>query len=240
MKKLIMAAIACMMMLHANAQYADVGVHGGFGTTWLINSNVSDQGSNLDPEFSTAPVFGVHFNYSLSKHIGVGTEINYAVINQKYKGQETGYTWTGKDRVNYMEVPILFRLKSSAFYCELGPKFSFLAAAKSEVKPSIASIPGYSDQSVMSSYRNVVVSAVLGVGGNFQLSRGWYLNAGLRFSWGLTDATKDFTDNPLSTPDYVSTSTEYAHVTQSGKLDYKTTNIATGHILVGISRRFPY
>lgn len=238
MKKLIMAAIACMMLLHANAQYADIGVHGGFGTTWLINNNISDQGSNLDPEFSTAPVFGVHFNYSLSKHIGVGTEINYAVINQKFKGEDAGYTWTGKDRVNYMEVPVLFRLKSSAFYCEVGPKFSFLAGAKSEFKPSAGG--GYTDQRAMSSYKNVVVSAVLGLGGNFQLAKGWYLNAGLRFSWGLTDATRDFSDNIALAPQNQSISSEFAHTSQSGKLDYKTTNIATGHILVGISRRFPY
>ena len=245
MKKLALIAAACMVTFGAAAQHADIGIHGGFGTSWMINNNISDQGGNLDPELTMVPVFGIHMGYSINKTLGIRTEINYALISQKYKGEEApNYKFTGKDHNTYLELPVLLMLQSGAFYCEVGPKFSFITGARSDYKDEQGSSSlEEKNVNVLTSYKNAFVSAVLGVGGNFKLSKGWYLNAGLRFSWGLGDATREFKETDIlsgNVPDYVSTTTTYAHQDQKGLYSYEKTHVATGHIIIGLSRRFPY
>src|SRR5687768_5054923 len=76
MKQLLAAGLLAMGFFTSNAQHVDIGVHGGYGTTWLINDNVSDQGPELDPETSFGSVFGVHAGFYAASRIGIVVEVN--------------------------------------------------------------------------------------------------------------------------------------------------------------------
>src|SRR5215217_8048916 len=148
MKRIALLFIATIMSSATYAQqYLDIGVHGGFGSTWLINNNVSDQGSNLDPEISFAGFGGIHAIASFAPSIGLKVEVDMATIKQKYKGESVGIMSEGYDKLHFIEVPVLVLLKSSAFYCEIGPKFSFLSSAKGKVETDFP-LGSYSDRDI--------------------------------------------------------------------------------------------
>src|SRR4028119_239812 len=86
MKKILLSAAILCGSLASHAQFFEVGLHGGYGTTWLINNNVSDQDDILNYETSFASVFGVGFGYFSKSGAGIALEINAAPVRQKYEG----------------------------------------------------------------------------------------------------------------------------------------------------------
>ena len=137
MKKLFLLTILCGSALFSHAQHLDVGVHGGFGNTWMFNNNVSDQGSNLDEVVTFAPIFGIHAGYNFTPLLALKVEANYLMVDQKYKGVEDdpmgSYSYKATDKASYISVPVLVQLCSSnGFYFELGPQFSFLTGGKED------------------------------------------------------------------------------------------------------------
>jgi hypothetical protein len=242
MKKLLLPVLL-LASTYASAQKLEVGIHGGYGTTWLINNNVSDQGDNLDPVASFAPIFGVHAGYYFPSRFGVVLELDYGAVNQKYNGKDGLGTFEVVDKVRYIDVPILIRKYSpGGFYFEVGPKFSFLSKATEDATHSPSSPLDFKDKVVTNGYRKTVVSVAFGIGGHFQLVEHLYADARLRFSYGFTDATTSYSQAELaqrSAAQDISIGTYYAHQDQTGAFSHKNTNIATGHVLLGVSYELP-
>lgn len=248
MKKFTLLLLLLTVTLYSASaqQYVQLGIHGGYGSTWMTNNNVSDQGSNLDPQISFAGIGGIHAMASFAPSIGLRLEVNMATIKQKYKGEGAGpgggNTFEAIDRVKYIEVPVLVLLKSSAFYFEIGPKFSFLNGAKSENTHSNPFITSYKDRDVKAGFKSTVISAVLGLGGDFALTGNLRLTTGLRFAYGFSDATKEYSSTAalLSSPNNAGIATYGAHYDQQGYFSYKATHIATGYLMLGLSYRIPF
>jgi hypothetical protein len=233
MKKLFLSALLLAGFNAAQAQKIEAGVNLGYGTTWLINSNVSDQGPELDPEASFAPIFGLQGEYHISDKLAIHAELDLAMVTQKYKGEQTGISAKGKDKLSYFEVPILVRkYMGKLFFVELGPKFSFLMSAKESIDANGASV--ISDNDVKEGYKKTVVSAALGFGVRIPVAPKIHVNAGLRLAYGLTDATQEFSQTELMAKgNNLSVGTTYAHMNQQGDFSYKSTHLATGYIMVG-------
>jgi hypothetical protein len=246
MKKLVLSALLAAGFATANAQHLELGLHGGFGTTWMINSNVSDQGDVLDPKASFGPLFGLHAGYILPSRLGLIVDIDFAMDQQQYKGKMTLGSSTSsyevKDKISYIEVPILLRKYSKGgFFFEIGPKFSFLSSAKETVEYSPNNTGGYTDFNVASGYKKTVVSGVAGIGGQFTIMDNLSAEVGLRLAYGFTDATVKFSETDLkgSAGHNISIGTGFAHYDQQGNYSYKSTHLATGHVLVGFTYHLP-
>jgi len=164
-------------------------------------------------------------------------------VNQKYTGKNPLVSYEVKDRLNFIELPILLRKYSpSGFYFEVGPKFSFLTGATEKVEFSPASILNYEDRDIAGGHKKTIISAAFGIGGHFDIGKNMYVDARLRFAYGFSDATEKFPEAELTQKtleEEIGVATYYAHRSQQGQYSYEHTNLATGHVMVGISYRIP-
>lgn len=253
MKKTFALAALILVATAVNAQEVVLGAQGGFGTTWLLNNNVSDQDEELDFITSYGPVFGIEAGYLFKTmtnvKLGVMVEGNYAVVNQDYAGKfeydSVLYNLKVRDRLSYIQVPVLFHVTGKAMFFEVGPQFSFLSAAEESfsTSPSTLSRP---DLDVLRGFNSSVVSVAFGFGAHFNVATNLFVDTRLRFTYGLTDATVDYGSetarneaaNYLSS-EYGGIAAHYANTAQKGEYTYKATNLATGHLLVGFTYRIP-
>ena len=220
----------------ASAQKAEVGISGGVGTTWLMNKNVFDYGDNLDPVVSLGGNYGIAATVYFTEKVGLGIELNNAIVNQKYKGVIGTNDYESKTKVTYFDVPLLLKLKSGAsgFYFEIGPKLSYLLTASEEYSSS-ASTSTYSGAGVRNDFSNTIISGVVGVGGRMNIVDALTISIGLRLAGGITDATKEYSLSTLGSGTGVSGSA--ANVASDGTPDYKRTTLATGGLQIGILYR---
>jgi len=249
MKAILLSLLCCTAVTFTHAQEVVVGAQGGFGSTWLINNNVSDQAANLDAVTSFGPVFGIEAGYlfktTSNVKLGVMVEGNYSVVNQKYTGEDSAYTYTAQDQVKYIQVPVLFHLTGKSFFFEAGPQFSFLSNANGKLESS-PDVPyfTYADRDISAGFKKSVVSIAFGVGGHFNVAPNLYVDTRLRFAYGLTDATVDAgsaanRDLAFGVDQQTGIASYYANRAQKGEYAYKATSLATGHLLVGLTYRIP-
>jgi len=241
MKKLTLLLTFLSVTAVAFAQL-EVGVAGGFSTTWLLNNNVSDQGPNLNPNASFGGNFGLTGSFFFTENIGVGAELNYNSVNQKYDGEvdvQVGeVNFDAKDHLNYFQVPIMLKVKTtSGFYFEVGPEFNFLSSANGDLTsdPSDDNFE-YAGRDIKTGLENVM-GIVFGFGGRFPVTDHIVLSAGLRFFGGLSDATSQLEEtefyNELA-EGHLGVAETFAHLDQSGDYHYEKTTLATGGIQIGL------
>src|SRR5215510_1738566 len=102
MIKIILLFTLLMFSVTTFAQL-EIGVDGGFNTTWLFNNNVSDQGQNLNPNASFGGSGGVTGTFFITKSLGVGAEINLSSVNQKYDGNQGNTSYNAVDHLNFVQ-----------------------------------------------------------------------------------------------------------------------------------------
>ena len=239
MKKIIWL-LAAMAISSASFAQLEIGVNGNLATTWLLNNNVSDQGENLNPVFSTGFAGGVLGTFFFTSTIVVGAELNFSSVNQKYDGNITDQmSFDAKDAVNYFQVPILLKLKTpSGFYFEIGPALNFLSSAKGEAQSSPADPDfDYSGRNIKTGLSTSVTGLLFGFGGRFPVTQHLVITAGLRFDYGLTDATEEqtqteFTQNLLD--ENMGVAATFAHLDQQSNFSYEKTTMVTGGIQIGL------
>lgn len=253
MKKYILCLLCVLTAAFANAQFVVVGAQGGFGSTWLINNNVSDQAEDLDISTSYAPVFGIELGYlfptSSNLKLGVIVEGNYSIVNQKYTGKRTldsvPFTYGIHEQLKYIQVPVLFHITGKSLFFEVGPQFSFLSSATSDFdsSPPVTAVD-YSGRDVKVGFNSTVISAAFGFGGHFEVAKNLFIDTRLRFAYGFTDATMDYGSEQARNEAFflqerIGVATFYANAAQDDTYQYKPTNLATGHLLVGLTYRIP-
>jgi len=257
MKTILLAAALAACTGAARAQFVEIGIHGGAGSTWLLNSNVSDQDDRVDYAASFGPIYGLQLGVFGNSGAGVVLEINGTTAQQRYQGDvdlslDPNQPLTGRYRVveaaRYVEVPVLFRKYfRSGFFFELGPKISILQRAESSLEiteaPAAALLPFvpqtlYEDLNVTTGFRDNVYSGVLGLGGAWEVNRGLYFNARVRFAYGFSDATRQYSQTQLgSVQEDIGYATTLAHYRQDQSYGYEKTTLATGHIMLGFTYR---
>lgn len=244
MRKLLLTMALVTVAFTAEAQQFKVGLGGGVNSTWLLNKNISDQGEAIDYATTFGGAFGLKTQYFFNEKMGIELGILYSGHNQKYETNEEGFGLEVKTKLSYVDIPVLFHYGSGkGFYFEIGPQFSFLTGAKDEdlaFSFGGVNIP-LETTDVKDSFNKTNVALVLGAGMDIPVSDFLTVTAGLRFGYGFTDVTKDYT-NDLITNDELSLSitTLEAHYNSDRDLDYKPTKRIFGGIHVGVLYHLPF
>ncbi|MEO8150467.1 MAG: porin family protein [Bacteroidia bacterium] len=238
MKKIILSLTMLTMAFSTQAQKIEIGVNAGLYTTWLMNKNVFDQNDIINHAFSGGPNFGFLATFNMSEKVGIGLELNFATVHQKYSGDYGFATYEAKETIHYTEIPILFKLKSEGgFYFEIGPKISLRGKATEEFTSDPSNPADYSSLNIEKGFKSTVVSIVFGFGGRFDLSDHLALTAGLRLAASLGDATEEYSQDELNNTDLeeeIGIADGFAHRKSNGDFKYVKTTLATGGLQMGL------
>ena len=167
MKKVILSlGLLAGVASAANAQEARFGVKVGANLANITNSDDTNK-KNL-----VGLAAGVMADFSFSDLISLHPE---ALFSQKGVKFESGSN-SAQIRTNYIDVPVLLRVKADGLFFEAGPQVGFLASQKFEVNGSTISTS-------TDGIRKVDVGYVAGLG--YQLPQG--LELGVRYNGGISD-----------------------------------------------------
>ena len=256
MKRILIVCIAALITINANAQFAlwHYGIIGGPSSTWLLNSNASNIGAQLNYKSSMGGGFGLTLSHNFVEKIGVKLDIIYSTHNQGYEGTldasngfPVGTAYTATTHLSYLDLPLLLHLgKSNGFYFEVGPQFGFLMGAKEDIAFSDASLAplNVTGKDRKADFSSMVVSADLGFGYNISVKGLLSIDLGIRLGYSLTDATKSFPESDFNsgndTHGFTST---YAHYNGfnlvPGNFGYAATSRITGSFLIGAILQIP-
>jgi hypothetical protein len=208
MKKtfLISCISACGFL--ASAQSLDLGLKGGYGSTWLLNSNVYN-GSIQKYVTSYTPSFAFHAELNFIGGTGIELEVIDETFTQKHEGTfkapagpmnlggtiipyAVNESYTSTTKFSELKIPILFHYQGAlGFSLEVGPEFGTISSpsfsASYTSQPPLT--PSSYSYSPSGSFASSNVMGVLGVGWNFKLipTGKLYLLTDLRFEYGFTD-----------------------------------------------------
>lgn len=197
MKKLFISAAAATLLAvaaapTAHAQSIRFGVKAG--------ANLSNLSGNLTNQNQYNNRFGFHggvmVNFGLANDlVSIQPEILYSQKGFKYANQSitvlnNTFRNTGNVRYDYLDVPILVRLKVSGVFFEVGPQYSYLMNISTDrtqtLNGSVVGTAGSGTSNLDRVNRNEL-GYVGGLG--FQSSEGLLL--GVRYNGAFTDFAKD-------------------------------------------------
>ncbi len=182
----------CMMglMLASLFGYSQtmVGLRGNVSSTWFLNKEVSDAGDELDYKGSYAGGIGIAAIHMFGEKSGIEVGIGSNTMVQQYQGTFGEETFVSQTKLNFIDIPILFKsISETGFYFEIGPKISLLGSVQdSFVSPEEEDRPT-TDKDIA----GTMFSGVLGFGWFFDLNDNLKLGTGLRFNYGLNDLTTE-------------------------------------------------
>jgi len=153
-----------------------VGVQGAPQLSVMFNEDdVTAPGTDYKSKFSYT--FGVNAGYNFTKRMGIGTEVMYSTVRQRFEKQGGSYD----QHLSYLKIPVLFTYNSHpdarlVFTAKAGPQVSLLM--NSAIKNADnASMNGDNK----SRYKDIVFGATAGAGVRFRLTGNMHLTTGLRF-----------------------------------------------------------
>lgn len=208
MKKTILTVCIAGCAFFTSAQSFDIGLKGGIASTWLLNTNVNNAGTDEDIKSTISGDFGLHLQYNFNSKIGIELEFISEAFKQDYKGvfanppgyiENNGYyipyvageSYTATTTLNELKIPLLFHYEAASGFCfEIGPELASISNATYTATSSGGTglYPSYNaSYTTKSDWASSNMAVVLGLGWNFHLSGNFYLNADLRFEYGLTD-----------------------------------------------------
>lgn len=174
------------------AQLPKIGAHAGINL-----STITGDMNGIDKGMKFGLTGGIHYNIKLIPFISLQPELNYDQrgINQKYSTTLLGVTTSFDNtlKLNYLTIPVLFRLNPPMLYIEAGPYVGFLLNAKNDMNLSINGTPTISQTTdVKENYSKTEFGLIGGAGLKFGLGPVKF-NAGLRYTMGLSNINKDDT-----------------------------------------------
>jgi outer membrane protein W len=238
MKKIFSAALLLLTVSAVSAQDFRIGAKGTFNSTWLFNNNISDQGNIVDYASTFGASFGLTTMLYFTENVGVSLDLLYASNNQNLEGDfGQGASYETTTRAKYLDIPVLLRISSSGGpYVEIGPQVSLLMGAAEDFTFSPALPTDYKDRDVKDYFNSIGLAAMLGFGVDIEASDNWFVNIGLRFGYGITDATVKRSENELDniSDNQRSWFGDLAHVDAEGDYNYHKTNRAFGGFTLGV------
>ncbi|MBT9394962.1 PorT family protein [Hymenobacter sp. NST-14] len=171
MKTILLSTLALLALgvaAPANAQNVRLGLKGGL--------NYSRLSFYLeDPGWLLGPAAGVFAQIPLSADdfLAFQPELLYSAKGAK----DSFYAGSNTDRLHYLDVPLLARIKAGGLFFELGPQVSYLLAVRNEGPTGT-----YTD---VSSHNRLAAGALAGIG--YRLPMG--LGLGLRYAHDFTQVT---------------------------------------------------
>jgi opacity protein-like surface antigen len=165
-----------------------VGVQGAAQVSVMFNETDADQpGADYKSKFGTA--FGVNAGYNFGKHMGVGTEVTYATIKQRYIDNSSSFT----QKFNYLKIPVLFTYNTNPerkvmFTAKAGPQLGILLRSKITDASNSALNGNTKDQ-----YKKLTFGAMAGAGVRMRMLDNVYLDAGLHVDGTISNTeNKDY------------------------------------------------
>lgn len=232
-----------------SAQEFKIGMAGGIYSTWLVNTNVSDQGDDLDFAATFGGQLGVEAQYYFKDNFGMSFGLLYTGHNQKYTGDlGNNVSYDAKTKMRYLDIPILLRFGggSKGAYFEFGPQIGMLMTAKDEYTSSPSKPNDWKDVDRKNSFKSSNIAGILGFGVDIDASENVLITTGLRLGYGFGDVTKELpeiTKVDEATPLLYGFSTAAAHIKQgdSGgdQLEYASTARAFGGLHIGVIFKIP-
>jgi hypothetical protein len=195
MKKLLLSASAALLVAAvapaAHAQGIRFGVKAGANL-----SNLSGDLVNQD-QYKNRFGFqgGVMVNFGLSDIISIQPEVLYSQKGFKYADQQytvLGNTFrnTGNVRYDYLDVPILVRVRAAGLFFEVGPQYSYLMNVSADRTQTLNGNVISNSGSGTANLDNVNRNELGYVGGlGYQASNGVML--GVRYTGAFTDFAKN-------------------------------------------------
>lgn len=263
MKKTILIALVSWCSLFASAQSLDFGLRGGVASTWLLNTNVLNAGSDQNVSSSMSSEFGLHLGVNFIGGTGIVADVIYSKFTQKYNGtfQDVGglyqnqsasdtipdnryiknETYTSTTDLTLIKIPLLFHYQSkSGFAVEVGPEYCIVSGATYSASYT-GELSGLSPSSVSydtkSAFGSSSLNAVLGFGWNIKLipSGKLYLLTDIRFEYGLTDLKG--TDALGENLDNTGSNPVYFAHNSRGYSGYTATHMADASLSIGLFYR---
>ncbi len=191
MKKTFSTLLLLICVISANAQKAKSnGVANNLSIGPIVGVNFSTLRGNDDSKFKTGFSGGIFANYSILDNFGITAQLLYSTQGAKSKSLSDLTT-----KVNYIQVPVLllfyFNKPGSAFRPKLivGPQFGFLTSAKTTNGSVTVDTKEY--------YTTSDISGTIGLGFNYSIGKGIWLNMDVRYAHGFENIAKPL---PLISP----------------------------------------
>lgn len=182
MKKVFLFATLIVITLSASAQeiWIEAAAKGGYGISFLHNSNIIDDDSynyKITPTYG----FGAKLAVNFGPYHGISIDGIYNTLGQNFEYDLP----TAKDLKNEIswksvDAYLLYRYTRNRVFLELGPMYSFVQ----EVKQTNA---GFDLENAGDFYEQNYLSGVFGWGGYLAGSETFSLVLGMRLHYGLTD-----------------------------------------------------
>ncbi len=162
-----------------------------------VGANIStlngDIANNIDTKWLPGWSVGGFIMYSDIRHFGISGDVLYSQKGAKYEGRTvTGQQFSLKERINYLEIPILARyfltltgkFRPNVF---LGPSVAFLLNAKQkDITTDNKTNP---DVETSEFFRPADLGIVGGVAFNFEVAKGKRVLLDARYTFGIADIT---------------------------------------------------
>jgi hypothetical protein len=214
MKKITTIAMGLLILVSLNSRAQKgkeiiLGVGGAFTTVWILNQNFYGE-----PEVDYAPKTGyagsLNLGYNFTKNISALTELQYSLQGQKYDGDQNNQKTLRDIDLRYFNIPLFFKYAfgsgGTKFRFMAGPQIGFLLEANQEYTrdgnsfsyevtktnvqgESIKFRPGAGN--ITDRFKKNDFSLVLDIGADIHISDFFYINAGIRGNYGLTQINAD-------------------------------------------------
>jgi hypothetical protein len=210
MKKIasVLLGLSILVSFHSVAQKGKevvLGVGGAFTTVWIINQSFYGE-----PEVDYAPKTGyaasLNLGYNFTENISALAELQYSLQGQKYDGDQkiggTEYKALRDIDLRYLNIPLFFKYAfgsgGTKFRFMAGPQVGILLEANQDytrdgekVGPPVTNLDGdtfspYAGD-ITERFQKNDFSLVLDIGADIHLSDLFYINAGIRGNYGLTE-----------------------------------------------------
>jgi hypothetical protein len=229
--------------------------------TWLLNQDDSDAGPEQDYEVTWGFAGGISASYNFNDYLGVGLDVLYSNQGQKYKGTQSGISYTAKATLNYLKLPLLLRFNSDPnsvvqFNAFLGPQFSFLLSYKDRAEANVPlfgtnirevsgkevsfTIGNTSEKEALTApiYKSFLPGAVLGFGIGIKPTDALLISLHIRADYAFGDAENkdakvDHTQHGGGQQPFWSTKPKYGNPAPAGHTRPKTTAL-TGGLQLGV------
>ena len=209
MKKIILIAFSLSLLFSgAYAQKGKeiiLGVGGGVSSVWIVNQSFYGE-----PEVDYAPKMGyaasLNLGYNFNKSISVMTELQYSLQGQKYDGKQnmggTSYNVERNIDLGYFNIPLLFKYAfgsgGTKFRFLVGPQMGFLMDASQEYLRNDKKIGSKAtdqkgmlfvtdDNDITDRFEKTDFSLVVDIGADIHLSDLFFITAGIRGNYGLSE-----------------------------------------------------
>ena len=198
MKKLLSIFVFALVTVTAAQAQSGFGIRGG--------ANLSNLEGDLKNQSLYENKFGFHAGVTLNVPIlddffSIQPELLYS--NKGFKNSDEEYTLPnqttplyrreGKVNYNYIDLPVLAKIKAGPIYFEAGPQASYLLSAKDETSLYIDNELVSSNMTVID--RDNMRKFELGYAAGVGFTTGNRFSIGVRYNGSFNDFVKDTPDN---------------------------------------------